>query len=143
MDQSKDAEYWRDFNAPVVAEFRDNGGRVGGDFEEANLVLLNTTGAKTGRSRLAPLASFTIDGMMIIIGSLGGADHHPDWVHNLRADPRAHIEFGTDSYDVLARELPREERDQIYPKIVAQQPRFGEYQVKTSRVIPLFELQRV
>ena len=81
--------------------------------------------------------------MIVIVGSKAGADTNPDWVHNLRANPRAHIEVGTDAYDVLAREMPLDERDEVYPKIVANAPGFGEYQEKTNRVIPLFELQRV
>ncbi len=63
-------------------------------------------------------------------------------MHNLRANPRAHIELGTDAYDVVARELPSAERDDVYPKVVALAPGFGDYQAKTSRVIPLFELQK-
>lgn len=73
-------------------------------------------------------------------------DDHPDidpaWVHNLRANPRAHIEVGTTNYDVIARELPAAERDELYPKLVEQAPVFAEYQSKTSRVIPLFELDK-
>ena len=133
------ADNWND---TVIDEFRANDGKVGGQFAGANLLLLTTTGAKSGQPRLAPLAYFTIDGKLIIIGSKAGADTNPDWVHNLRADPRAHIEVGTDAYDVIARELPPEERNATYPKVVALSPGFGEYQEKTSRVIPLFELQR-
>ena len=107
------------------------------------LLLLTSTGAKSGQPRLAPLAYLTIDGKMIIIGSKAGADTNPDWVHNLRANPQARIEVGTDAYDVTARELPPEERDETYPKVVALAPGFGDYQSKTSRVIPLFELQKV
>ena len=81
--------------------------------------------------------------MMVIVGSKAGSDTNPDWVHNLRADPRAHIEVGTDAYDVVAREMPLDERNAAYPKIVAAAPGFGEYQEKTNRVIPLFELQRI
>jgi deazaflavin-dependent oxidoreductase (nitroreductase family) len=79
---------------------------------------------------------------MIIIGSKAGADTNPDWVHNLRANPRAHVEVGTTDYDVIARELPPAERDEVYPKIVEQSPVFGDYQANTSRVIPLFELRK-
>ena len=75
------------FNKSIVDEFRANGGKVGGQFEGANLLLLTTTGAKSGQPRLAPLAYFTIDGKTIIIGSKAGADTNPDWVHNLRANP--------------------------------------------------------
>ncbi len=142
MTEMPDAETMKAFNASVVDEFRANGGKVGGPFEGATLLVLTSTGAKSGQPRLAPLAYLTIDGKTIIIGSKAGADTNPDWVHNLRANPQAHIEVGTDSYDVTARELPPEERDEMFPKVVAAAPGFGEYQAKTSRVIPLFELQR-
>jgi deazaflavin-dependent oxidoreductase (nitroreductase family) len=142
MPEIPDAETLKAFNKNIVDEFRANGGKVGGPFEGATLLLLTSTGAKSGQPRLAPLAHLTIDGKTIIIGSKAGADTNPDWVHNLRANPRAHIEVGTDGYDVIARELPPEERAATYPKVVALAPGFGEYQSKTSRVIPLFELQR-
>jgi len=131
------------FNNAIIEEFRANDGVVGGPFEGATLLLLTTTGAKSGQPRLSPLAYLTIDGTMIIVGSKAGADTNPHWVHNLRANPRAHVEVGTDAYDVVARELPDDERDAAYPKIVEVAPGFGDYQSKTSRVIPLFELQRV
>lgn len=142
MSEIPDAEAMKAFNDNIVEEFRANGGKVGGPFEGADLLLLTTTGAKSGRPRLAPLAYFTIDGTMIIIGSKAGADTNPDWVHNLRANPDAHIEVGTEAYDVTSRELPRDERDALFDTIVAAAPGFGEYQSKTSRVIPLFELRR-
>ena len=131
------------FNNAIIEEFRANDGVVGGPFEGATLLLLTTTGAKSGQPRLSPLAYLTIDGKTIIVGSKAGADTNPHWVHNLRANPRAHVEIGTDAYDVLARELLEDERDATYPKVVAVAPGFGDYQSKTDRVIPLFELQRV
>ena len=137
------ADAMKEFNTKIVEEFRANGGKVGGPFAGADLLLLTTTGAKSGLPRLAPLAYFTIDDKMIIIGSKAGADTNPDWVHNLRANPSAHIEVGADAYDVTSRELPRDERDALFDKVVAAAPGFGEYQAKTSRVIPIFELQRV
>lgn len=130
------------FNDGVITEFRANGGRVGGPFEGATLLLLTSTGAKSGQSRLNPLAYFAIDGRTIIVGSKAGSDTNPDWVHNVRANPNAHIEIGTESYDVTARELPAADRDAVFARIVAAAPGFGEYQSKTSRVIPLFELRR-
>ncbi|MCV7344443.1 nitroreductase family deazaflavin-dependent oxidoreductase [Mycolicibacterium rhodesiae] len=142
MTDTPDAAYMNEFNKGIVEEFRSNAGVVGGPFEGRPLLLLHTTGATSGQPRLAPLAYFTVDGKLIIIGSKAGADTNPDWVHNLRANPRAHIEVGTDAYDVTVRELPLEERNELYPKIVAEAPGFGEYQSKTSRVIPLFELTR-
>ncbi|MHC9296303.1 nitroreductase family deazaflavin-dependent oxidoreductase [Mycobacterium sp. LTG2003] len=130
-------------NRDVVEEFRTNGGKVGGPFEGSDIVLLHTTGAKSGQRRVSPLASFTIDGRLLIVGSYGGAPKDPAWVHNLRANPGVHVEIGTDSYDATARELPRDERDALFDKVVAAAPGFGEYQAKTERVIPLFELTRV
>ena len=142
MSEIPNAESMKAFNKNIVDEFRANDGKVGGPFQGATLLLLTTTGAKSGQQRLAPLACFTIDGKLIIIGSKAGADTNPDWVHNLRANPRAHIEVGTDAYDVTGRELPKAERDELFDKVVAAAPGFGEYQSKTSRVIPLFELIR-
>jgi len=136
------AQEWQALNDPVTEEFRANGGKVGGWVDGADILLLTTIGAKSGQPRLAPLAYFVIDGKMLIVGSKGGVPKHPDWVHNLRANPRAHIEVGTAEYDVVARELPPAERDETYPKVVAVRSEFGEYQKRTDRVIPLFELQR-
>ena len=131
------------FNAGIVEEFRANAGVVGGPFAGATLLLLNSIGAKSGQPRLNPLAYFGIDGKIFIVGSKAGADTNPAWVHNLRANPRAHIEVGTDAYDVTARELPEAERAAVFAQVVAVSPGFGEYQEKTSRVIPIFELERV
>lgn len=131
------------FNKNIVEEFRANDGKVGGPFAGATLLLLTTTGAKSGEPRLSPLAFLEIDGKAIIVGSKAGSDTNPNWVHNLRANPRARVEVGTDAYDVVARELPRDERDATYAKIAAASEVFAGYQAKTSRVIPLFELKRV
>jgi deazaflavin-dependent oxidoreductase (nitroreductase family) len=131
-----------DFNRGIVEEFRANGGKVGGPFKGATLLLLQTVGAKSGKPRLSPLAYLTVDGKMLIVGSYAGAPKHPAWVHNLRANPRAHIEVGTDAYDVAVRELPAVERDMTYPKLTELAPVFAEYQANTTRAIPLFELTR-
>ncbi|CAA0096772.1 F420H(2)-dependent quinone reductase [Mycolicibacterium vanbaalenii] len=132
-----------DFNRAIVAEFRANGGKVGGPFEGATLLLLHTTGAKTGKARLSPLAYLTVDAKMLIIGSYAGAPKDPAWVHNLRAHRRAHVEVGAEAYDVDVRELPVDEREATYPKITELAPVFAEYQAKTGRPIPLFELTRI
>jgi deazaflavin-dependent oxidoreductase (nitroreductase family) len=130
------------FNDNVVEEFRATGGKPGGPFADADIVLLTTTGAKSGQLRLSPLAYLTIDGRILIVGSYGGAPRDPAWVHNLRANPKAHVEIGAESYDVIARELPGDERDALFDKVVELSPGFGDYQAKTSRAIPLFELQK-
>ncbi len=129
------------FNTKVAEEFRANGGRVAA-FEGNELLLLTTTGAKSGRPRLSPLSCKRIDGKMFVIAGYGGADVNPAWVYNLRAHPNAHVESGEASFDVRARELSAAERDEIIPKLTAGVSAFAEYQAKTSRVIPIFELQR-
>lgn len=131
-----------DFNRAIVDEFRANGGVVGGPFEGATLLLLHTVGAKSGEPRLSPLAYLTVDDKMLIVGSYAGAPKHPAWVHNLRANPRARIEVGTEDYEVTSRELSEDERAATYPKIVEVAPVFAEYQANTTRAIPLFELTK-
>jgi deazaflavin-dependent oxidoreductase (nitroreductase family) len=132
------------FNKGLIDEFRANGGKVvTGQFAGADLLLLSTTGARSGQTRVSPLAYFRIDGKLIIIGSFAGAPVNPAWVHNLRANPRARVEVGTDAFDVTARELPAAERDALFEKVAAAAPGFADYQSKTDRVIPLVELQRV
>ncbi|MGO9384750.1 MAG: nitroreductase family deazaflavin-dependent oxidoreductase [Mycobacterium sp.] len=140
-EQFPDAATVNAFNNSIIEEFRANDGKVGGQFAGADLLLLTTTGAKSGQRRVSPLAYFRIDGKLIIIGSFAGAPVNPAWVHNLRANPQAHVEIGTDGFDVTARELPDAERDQLFETVAAAAPGFAEYQSKTSRVIPLFELQ--
>jgi deazaflavin-dependent oxidoreductase (nitroreductase family) len=143
MTQVPDPETLRAFNNDVADEFRSNGGKVGGPFEGAELLLLTTTGARSGEPRVAPLSCKRIDGKLLIIAGYGGADINPAWVHNLRANPQAHVEIGDESFGVVARELSPSERDEIIPKVTAIAPAFAEYQAKTSRVIPIFELRRV
>ena len=143
MTQIPNAETLKAFNKTVVDEFRANDGKVGGQFAGFDLLLLTTTGAKSGQPRISPLAYLRVGGKLIIIGSFAGADVNPAWVHNLRANPSAHVEIGTESFDVIARELPADERDTAFPKIAAAAPGFADYQAKTTRVIPLFELQPV
>ncbi len=141
--QMPDAETIKAFNKSIADEFRANDGKVGGQFEGADLLLLTTTGAKSGQPRVSPLAYFRVDGKLLILGSFAGSDVNPAWVHNLRANPSAHVEIGTESSGVTARELPPAERDGLFAKITAAAPGFAEYQAKTSRVIPVFELQPV
>ena len=129
-------------NDNITDEFRANAGKVGGRFDGNELLLLTTTGAKSGEPRVAPLVVFRIDGKLLIVAGYGGADVNPAWVHNLRANPRAHIEVPSGSFDVVARELDPSERAVIIPKINATVPAFAyeNYQSKTTRTIPIFEL---
>jgi len=136
-----DIEAMKTFNAGIADEFRANAGKVGGPFDGNELLLLTTTGAKSGQPRVSPLSCKRIDGKLLIIAGNGGADVNPSWVYNLRANPSARIEVGTESIDVTARELPPAERDGLTPKLTAQISAFAEFQAKTNRVIPIFELQ--
>jgi deazaflavin-dependent oxidoreductase (nitroreductase family) len=138
----RDAETLKTFNKNIADEFRVNSGKVGGPFEGNELLLLTTTGVKSGEPRVAPLSVKRIDGKLLIIAGYGGADVNPAWVHNLRANPRAHVELGAESFDVVARELPPAERDEIVAKVTAIAPVLAEYQAKTTRIIPIFELEK-
>ncbi|GFG49332.1 deazaflavin-dependent nitroreductase [Mycolicibacterium agri] len=133
---------FQSFNRGVIEEFRANGGKVGPPFEGSHILLLHTTGAKSGQPRISPLAYFPVDDTIFVVGSYAGSDVDPAWAHNLRAYPQARVEVGTDAYDVAARELPRAERDELYPRLVEIAPVFAQYEAKTSRVIPIFELQK-
>ena len=138
-DDAMSAE--RDFNERNIEEFRRNGGKVGGQFEGFPLLLLTSTGAKSGVQRVNPVAYFDIDGKIYIVGSAAGRDNNPAWVHNIRAHPQVSIEIGSESpKPATARELPRDERDSIYRTVVERAPGFGEYEQRTDRVIPVFEL---
>ena len=143
MTQRPDPETLKAFNSNITEEFRANAGKVGGRFEGHELLLLTTTGAKSGELRVAPLVVFRIDGKLLIVAGYGGADVNPAWVHNVRANPRAHVEIATGSFDVVAHELDPSEREAIIPKINAAAPAFAfaNYQSKTTRAIPIFELR--
>lgn len=131
------------FNANVIEQFRANGGKVAGPWGDGNLLLLHTTGAKSGRPRLNPAGYFRVGDKLLVAGTFAGADVDPAWVHNLRANPRARIEIGTDTYDVEARKLPAAERAAAWAAIVKTAPPFAQYETKTNRTIPVFELTRI
>jgi deazaflavin-dependent oxidoreductase (nitroreductase family) len=134
---------WDDFNAGIVEEFRANGGKVGGRFANRPMMLLTTTGAKSGLPRVAPLV-YTKDGdRIVIIASKGGAPTNPDWYHNLVANPEVTVEIGTERFAARARVTEGEERDRLYDAMAAQMPFFAEYQRNTERRIPLVVLERI
>ena len=128
------------YNAPVIAEFRANAGVVGGAFAGAALLLLTSTGARTGRAHVTPLAYLEEDGRYLVFASKAGADVHPDWYFNLRANPDARIEVGPDVLDVRAREITGVLRDVKFAQLTALFPYFAAYQAKTERVFPVLSL---
>ena len=132
-----------DWNQGVIAEFRANEGKVGGPFAGASLLLLTTTGAKTGRRLTSPLVYGTDGDRIVVFASKGGAPTHPDWYHNLVANPEVTVERGTESFTARATVVTGEERDRLYATQAAQAPQFAEYQAKTTRQIPVVVLERV
>jgi deazaflavin-dependent oxidoreductase (nitroreductase family) len=132
-----------DWNAKIIDEFRANDGKVGGPFEGANVLLLHTRGAKTGRERVNPVAYQPVGDALAIFASKGGAPTNPDWYHNLTANPDVKVEVGTETIDAKARVLEGEEREPIWTKQKQLMPGFAEYEQKTSRQIPVVLLERV
>jgi deazaflavin-dependent oxidoreductase (nitroreductase family) len=133
---------FNDFNQKIIAEFRANAGKVGGPFEGATVLLLHSTGAKSGAERINPLVYLPDGDHWVIIASKGGAPKHPDWYHNLVAHPDASIEVGTDTIDVEAKLVTGLERDELYARQVARFATFGDYEKSTTRKIPVFRLTR-
>ncbi len=130
-----------DWNDKVIAEFRANGGRVGGSFEGAPL-LLHSTGARSGQERVSPMMYQSVGEELAVFASKAGADTNPDWYHNLRAHPEAVVEVGTETVEVTARVLGAEEREPVWREQKARYPGFADYETKTARVIPVVMLAR-
>lgn len=131
----------RSWNEKIIDEFRANEGRVGGNFEGAPMLLLHTTGAKSGLERVNPMMYLREDGHMYVFASKAGADVNPDWYHNLVANPEVTVEIGTETRAATAVPVTGAERDRIYARQSELYPRFGEYQSKTSRTIPVVEIR--
>jgi deazaflavin-dependent oxidoreductase (nitroreductase family) len=129
-----------DHNQAVIREFRANQGRVGGGFEGAPLLLLHTRGAKSGAERVHPVMYLALEGRTFVFASKAGADSNPDWYHNLLTHPELEVEMGTTTRSARAVPVTGAERDRIYAEQVKRFPGFGEYQAKTTRVIPVVEL---
>ncbi|MGV9414203.1 nitroreductase family deazaflavin-dependent oxidoreductase [Nocardia sp. NPDC003693] len=131
------------FNDTVIDEFRANGGKVGGPFEgRTNLVLITTTGAKSGRAITNPLVYVPDGDRIILIASNGGADKNPAWYHNLRADQRLTVEVGTETYSAKAEFVAPPESDELYARMVEIMPQFADYKLKTARDIPVVAVYR-
>ncbi|NEA23142.1 nitroreductase/quinone reductase family protein [Actinomadura bangladeshensis] len=132
-----------DWNRQVIEEFRANGGRVGGRFEGADLLLLTSTGRKSGARHTTPLGSMADGDRLLVFASNAGGPNHPAWYHNIRADPRVTVEAGTETFDGVAIPVEGEERDRLYALRSELIPVFAEYQRQTERVIPVVAVYRV
>ncbi|MEV0253875.1 nitroreductase/quinone reductase family protein [Streptomyces sp. NPDC050732] len=130
------------FNQSVIDEFRANGGKVGGPFEGGDLLLLTTTGAKSGKEHTTPLGYVREGGLLLIIGSNLGGPRHPDWYHNVLAHPTVTVELGTDAFEAIAVPAEGERRDRLFERVVAAEPGYGDYQAHTSRALPVVVLER-
>jgi deazaflavin-dependent oxidoreductase (nitroreductase family) len=131
-----------DWNAQIIAEFRANDGKVGGRFEGASLLLLHSTGAKSGAERINPLVYQAVGASFAVFASKAGADTNPDWYHNVVTNTDCSVEVGADAVDVRARVLEGDEREQVWSTQKVRAPGFAEYEQKTSRVIPVVLLER-
>ncbi len=126
----------------MIEEFRANGGKVGGVFEGAPMLLLTSTGARSGRLHTTPLLYMDDGDRLVVFASKGGAATNPDWFHNLLANPRANIEVGDESYPVRAVLIEGDERDRLFARQAERRPVFAGYQEKTTRVIPVIAFER-
>lgn len=132
-----------DFNQQIITEFRANGGKVGGPFADGHLLLLTTTGAKSGQPRTIPLGYPPNEDRIIVIASYNGAPNNPDWYHNLVAHPTVTVEVGTEKFQAQAVVIEGEERERVWNRLAEQMPFLAEHQRKTTRLIPLVALDRV
>lgn len=132
-----------EWNKAIIEEFRANRGKVGGRFEGRPLLLLHSVGARTGKTRVNPLAYQDLGGRFAVFASKGGAPTNPDWYYNLIANPRATVEIGIEKFDVIARVARGEEREQIWEMQKQRIPAFADYERKTKRKIPVVILEPV
>jgi len=130
------------WNDGIIEEFRANHGKVGGPFAGVPILLLHHTGARTGTVRVNPLAYQADGGRFVVFGSKGGAPTNPDWYHNLRANPEATVEVGTETIPVRARVAEGEERERIWNRQKQLMPGFTAYEQRTRRQIPVLILER-
>jgi deazaflavin-dependent oxidoreductase (nitroreductase family) len=132
-----------DMNKKIIEEFRANGGEVGGFFANKTLLLLHTTGAKSGKERVNPLATFEDGDRFVVVASKGGAPSNPDWYYNVVANPLVSVEYGTDKFQARASIASEPERTELYEKMESIFPGFTGYKEKAGRVIPVVTLSRL
>ncbi|MEU3735029.1 nitroreductase/quinone reductase family protein [Streptomyces sp. NPDC033538] len=130
------------FNQSVIDEFRANEGKVGGPFEGGDLLLLTTTGARSGVSRTTPLGYVRHGDSLLVVGSNLGGARHPGWYHNLLARPVVQVEVGTRSFEALAVPAEGDRREELFAHVVRAEPGYGDYQAGTSRILPVVVLER-
>ncbi|MFJ2583591.1 nitroreductase/quinone reductase family protein [Streptomyces sp. NPDC087538] len=130
------------FNQSVIDEFRASAGKVGGPFEGADLLLLTTTGARSGKETTTPLGYVRQADALLVIGSNLGAPRHPDWYRNLLAHPVVRVELGTRTFQALAVPAQGAWREELFAHAVRTAPGYADYQARTSRLLPVVALER-
>ncbi|MGW7200007.1 nitroreductase/quinone reductase family protein [Streptomyces chryseus] len=130
------------FNTSVIEEFRAHAGKVGGPFAGSDLLLLTTTGARSGAERTTPLGYVRHGDSLLVIGSNMGAPRHPDWYHNLLAHPLVQVELGTRTFEALAVPAEGARREELFAHVLRVEPGYAEYQARTSRPLPVVVLER-
>ena len=130
------------FSAAHVWLYRSSGGKRGGTMGGKPILLLTTTGRKTGERRTVPVMCFEDGGDRVVIASKGGSPAHPAWFLNLEKNPDVTVQVGSDVYPAKAVITEPTERDRLFRKVVGEMPQFGEYEKKTTRVIPVVRLVR-
>lgn len=148
MSEQNDWAAQNDWNSQVVAEFRASGGKVGGNFEGAPMILVHHVGRKSGTPHVTPMMYLADDNdpwLVYIFASKAGAPTHPDWYHNLMAAGKTEVEVGSETFPVSVTELAGDRRDAVYAEQVSRFPGFGEYEVLTAgiRIIPVLALARI
>ncbi|MET9095506.1 nitroreductase/quinone reductase family protein [Streptomyces cyaneofuscatus] len=128
------------FQQSVIDEFRANAGKVGGPFADSDLLLLTTTGARTGRPHTTPLGHVRDGERVLVVGSNLGAPHHPDWYHNLLAHPAVQVELGDQEFETIAVPAEGATRDELFARVAAEAPGYAQYQAATDRVLPVVVL---
>jgi deazaflavin-dependent oxidoreductase (nitroreductase family) len=138
-----DSDRGSEFDAKVIAEFRANGGRVGGDLANTSILLLHYAGARSGLQCVTPLAYNQLgNGRIVIVASNGGSPTHPAWYQNLKTNPRVVVEIGAERFTARAEELVGAARAGVWPELIAAAPTVGAFQAQTIRQIPVFVVTR-
>lgn len=130
-------------NDAVMASLRENQGKVPGELEDLPLIIITTTGAKSGKRRPIPLAYQILDDRLLLIASMGGSVRNPPWYHNLVKNPEATVELNGETYQAQAVVTQGQDHDDLFRRICENMPVFGEYQERTARQIPVVELKRL
>jgi len=129
-----------EMNRGVIADFRANGGKVGGQHAYLDVLLLHHLGARSGQVRVTPLAYIRDGSDMLIVASTGGAPRNPAWYWNLKAHPRVAVEVGTETVEVIAGEVADEEYARLWAMVTEAIPVMAEYQSRTTRRLPIIRL---